>query len=146
MLVEKEVLQHFIQNHLKGHYDLQQGDYEEMDQLAVAYRNATSEDELQRTAHEMQQIIHDSGVYIPGYMTEFSRVGCWRWLRWPNSEFTEFSPPKVYVPMESYVYWVDGDMKRETLEAKRSGTVFPEVQEVKNRYQIKVEVSEGKDE
>ena len=119
---------------------------ERMDQLAVAFRNATSEDELERTAHEMQQIIHDSGVYIPGYMTEFSRVGCWRWLRWPDSEFTEFAPPKVYVPMESYVYWVDEDIKRETLEAKRSGDAFPEVQEVKSRYQIKTEVTKGKDE
>ena len=119
---------------------------ERMDQLAVAFRNATSEEELERTAHEMQQIIHDSGVYIPGYMTEFSRVGCWRWLRWPDSEFTEFAPPKVYVPMESYVYWVDEDMIKETLEAKRSGKAFPEVEEEKSRYQIKTEVTKGKDE
>ena len=115
-----------------------------MDQLAVAYRNATSEDELESTAHEMQQIIHDSGVYVPGYMTEFSRVGCWRWLRWPNCEFTEFSPPKVYVPMESYVYWVDEEMKEETLDAKKTGKKFPEVQEVKDRYQTKLgEVSDS---
>ena len=112
---------------------------ERMDQLAVAYRNATSEDELESTAHEMQQIIHDSGVYVPGYMTEFSRVGCWRWLRWPNSEFTEFAPPMVYVPMESYVYWIDEGIKNETLEAKRTGKKFPEVQEVKDRYQTKLE-------
>ena len=110
-----------------------------MDQLAVAYRNATSEDELESTAHEMQQIIHDSGVYVPGYMTEFSRVGCWRWLRWPNSEFTDFAPPLVYVPMESYVYWIDEGIKNETLEAKRAGKKFPEVQEVKDRYQTKLE-------
>ena len=48
--------------------------------------------------------------------------------------------------MESYVYWVDEDIKRETLEAKRSGDAFPEVQEVKSRYQIKTEVTKGKDE
>ena len=35
-----------------------------MDQLAVAFRNARTEDELEEYAHEMQQIIHDSGVYV----------------------------------------------------------------------------------
>ena len=115
-----------------------------MAQLAVAYRNARTAEELEDPAHEMQQIIHDSGVYVPGYMTEFSRVGCWRWLRWPDCEFTEFSPPMKYVPMESYVYWVDEEMKRETLEARRAGKTFPEVQEVKQRYRIGKEPIVGK--
>jgi len=109
---------------------------ERMDQLAVAFRNARTEDELEKYAHEMQQIIHDSGVYIPGYMTEFSRVGCWRWVRWPDSEFTEFCPPRTYVPIESYVYWIDEDLKKETEEARRSEKKFPEVQVVKQRYRI----------
>ena len=117
---------------------------ERMDQLAVAYRNARTEEELEESAHEMQQIIHDSGVYVPGYMTEFSRIGCWRWLRWPDCEFTEFSPPMRYVPMESYVYWVDEKIKSETLEARRSGRTFPEVQEVKQRYRIGKEPTVGK--
>ena len=49
-----------------------------------------------------------------------------------------------YVPMESYVYWVDEEMKRETLEARRSGKTFPEVQEVKQRYRIGKEPIVGK--
>lgn len=109
---------------------------ERMDQLAVAFRNARTEDELEEYAHEMQRIIHDSGVYVPGYMTEFSRVGCWRWVRWPDSEFTEFCPPRTYVPFESYVYWIDEDFKKETEEARRSGKKFPEVQALKQRYRI----------
>ena len=105
-----------------------------MDKLTVAYRNAQTDQEKIGYAHEMQEIIHDSAVFIPGYMTEYLRVGVWRWLRWPDSEFTEFSPPKHYIPMESYVYWIDEEMKKETLAAKRSGNTFPEVQEVKQRY------------
>ena len=115
---------------------------ERMDQLSVAFRNARTEDQLEEYAHEMQRIIHDSGVYVPGYMTEFVRVGCWRWVRWPNSEFTEFCPPRTYVPFESYVYWIDEDIKSETKAAKRSGIRFPEVQAVKQRYRIKA-VPEG---
>ena len=41
--------------------------------------------------------------------------------------------------MESYVYWIDEGIKNETLEAKRTGKKFPEVQEVKDRYQTKLE-------
>jgi microcin C transport system substrate-binding protein len=107
-----------------------------MDQLASAYRNARSEDELEEYAHEMQQIIHDSGVYVPGYMMEFVRVGCWRWVRWPDCESTEFCPPSYYVPFESYVYWIDEDVKRETEAAKRSGKIFPEVEATKDRYRV----------
>ena len=49
-------------------------------------------------AHEMQQIIHDSGS--SGYMTEFARVRCWRWVRWPDSELFQFCHPN-YVPSSS---------------------------------------------
>ncbi len=107
---------------------------ERMDKLALSFRFATDEDELVRLSHEMQRIIHDSGVYIPGYMTEFARVATWRWVRWPDCEFTEFAPPMKYIPMESYVYWIDEDIKAETEAAMRAGETFPEVQAVKQRY------------
>ena len=63
-------------------------------------------------------------------------------MRWPDSKFTEFCPPRTYVPFESYVYWIDEDIKSETQSAKRSGTKFPEVQAVKQRYRIKTESKE----
>ncbi len=110
---------------------------ERMDRLVTQYRFATDEAELIRTAHEMQRIIHDEAIFIPGYMTEFLRVGTWRWIRWPDSEFTEFAPPITYAPFESYAFWIDEDIRAETLEAKRTGRTFPEVQEVKDRYRIR---------
>lgn len=107
---------------------------ERMDELCLAYRKARTEEEMFRYAWEMQQIIHDEAIFIPGWMTEFSRIGCWRWMRWPNSKFTEFSPPSFYVPVESYTWWIDAEMKKETLEARRSGKKFLEVQKVMDRY------------
>lgn len=110
---------------------------ERMDKLASQYRFATDETELIRTAHAMQQIIHDEAIFIPGYMTEFQRLGTWRWVRWPDSEFTEFSPPMKYSPFESYAFWIDAERKTETLEAKRSGRTFPEIQDIKDRYRTR---------
>ena len=108
-----------------------------MDKLASQYRFATDETELIRTAHAMQQIIHDEAIFIPGYMTEFQHLGTWRWVRWPDSEFTEFSPPMKYSPFESYAFWIDAERKTETLEAKRSGRTFPEIQDIKDRYRTR---------
>lgn len=36
--------------------------------------------------------------------------------------------------MESYLYWVDNDIKKETMEAKREGKTFEEVDAVYDQY------------
>ena len=79
-------------------------------------------------------------------MTEFVRIGCWRWVRWPDSKFTEFCPPREYVPYEGYVFWIDEDMQKETQAARRSGIKFPEVQAVKQRYRTKKKPKDQADE
>lgn len=38
--------------------------------------------------------------------------------------------------MESYLYWVDNDVKKETLEAKREGRTFEEVDAVYDQYRF----------
>jgi microcin C transport system substrate-binding protein len=119
---------------------------ERMDQLIVANRNARTEEEKEKYGHKMEQVIHDSGAYVPGYMTEFVRIGCWRWVRWPDSKFTEFCPPREYVPYEGYVFWIDEDMQKETEAARRSGIKFPEVQAVKQRYRTKTKPKDQADE
>ncbi|MGE9266596.1 MAG: ABC transporter substrate-binding protein, partial [Verrucomicrobiales bacterium] len=108
--------------------------HERMDGLAEAYRKASTEDEKFRLAHEMQEIIHEEAVFVPGYMTEFRRIGCWRWMCWPQSTETEFSPPLIYDPVDSYTWWIDEEIKKETQEARRLGQDFPEVQATHGRY------------
>lgn len=110
---------------------------EETDKLCVAYRNATSLDEVKRLAYQLQQIIHDEAIFVPGYMTDFGRIGTWRWVRWPDTEEEQVAPPGYYSPFESYCFWVDEEMRKETLEARRTGKTFPEVQEVADKYRKK---------
>ena len=38
--------------------------------------------------------------------------------------------PRLYNPLESHLYWVDGKMKKETQEARRRGIPFEERHEV----------------
>ena len=116
-----------------------------MDKLTENSRNARTMEELIKTAHEIQAIVAEEDLFIPGFANEFSRVANWRWLRWPDVEETHFAPPLSYIPMESYCYWIDSDLKKETLKAKMQGDVFPEIERVVDDYRVNKNesVSEG---
>jgi microcin C transport system substrate-binding protein len=105
----------------------------EMDKYVLAIRHATNVEDLKENAWKTQQLCHDEVLFIPAYVPP-TRVGCWRWVRWPDTEDVEFCPPLFDRPRESYVWWIDEDLKRETLEAKREDRKFPEVQALHDRY------------
>jgi microcin C transport system substrate-binding protein len=107
---------------------------EDTDKLTVAYRNATSLEDVKRIGDELGQIMHDEALFVPGYMADFARIGTWRWIRWPDTAEEQIAPPGFYVPYESYCFWVDQEMRKETLEARRKGIKFPEVQETADKY------------
>ncbi|MGJ8657138.1 MAG: ABC transporter substrate-binding protein [Akkermansiaceae bacterium] len=109
---------------------------ERMDILADQVRNARTYDELEKAAHEAQQIIHDEGIFIPGVDRDYTAIGHWRWMKWPDSETTKFSYPAIYEPMETYLYWIDEEVKKETLKARKEGRTFPEVEQVIDDYRI----------
>jgi microcin C transport system substrate-binding protein len=71
---------------------------------------------------------------VPSYSVDFIRIGSWRWVRWPDSEFTRFSPPVVYDPHEVFVFWIDEEIRKETNAARRSGESFPESTKVVDFY------------
>ncbi len=97
------------------------------DALSEKVRTATTAEELKEAAWKLQHIMHDEAIFVPGYSVDFVRIGSWRWVRWPDCETTHFSPPVVYDPHEVFVFWIDQEMKEETLAARRSGEVFPEI-------------------
>jgi microcin C transport system substrate-binding protein len=107
---------------------------DDTDVLCDKVRNARTEEELHDAAVKLQRIIHDEGIFVPAYTTDFLRVGSWRWLRWPDCEETRFCPPIVYDPREAYVQWIDEDMKKETMDARRNGKTFEEVNRIFDDY------------
>lgn len=107
---------------------------EEMDRYCKGVRYARTVDEVKKSSWAAQQKIHDEALFSPGWVTDFVRIGSWRWVRWPDTKETPFNVPIIYEPLESYVLWIDEDMKKETEAAMRSGKKFPEVQEVIDVY------------
>jgi microcin C transport system substrate-binding protein len=106
------------------------------DTLSEKVRTASTEEELKDAAWELQKIMHDEAIFVPGYSVDFMRIGSWRWVRWPDCETTRFSPPVVYDPHEVFVFWVDDEIKAETQSARRTGKVFEETARVVDDYRI----------
>ena len=106
------------------------------DRLSIQLRNARTIEEMRKAHRELQWIVHNEAIFNPAYSVDFIRIGSWRWVRWPDSETTKFSPPLLYDPHESFVYWVDEETKEQTLAARRDGTTFPEVKKVVDDYRL----------
>lgn len=109
------------------------------DALCEKVRSARSIEEMRDACWKLQHIMHDEAIFVPGFSMDFVRVGSWRWVRWPDCENTRFSPPAVFEPYESFVFWVDEEMQAETQAARRSGKAYPESTRIVDDYRMKPE-------
>lgn len=107
------------------------------DVLSEKVRTASNTDELRDAAWKLQRIMHDEAIFVPGYSVDFVRIGSWRWVKWPDCPTTRFSPPVVYDPHEVFVFWVDEDLKKETMAARRSGKSLGETTRTVEDYREK---------
>lgn len=101
-----------------------------LDGILEENRNARSMEVVRDTAYEIERVLHDQAVWIPGYKSTSYRLGYWRWVRWPD----EFNVRLASEPEMSHVLWIDTARKTETYEAMREGVSFPEVNRVYDRY------------
>ncbi len=106
----------------------------ETDRLCELSRTASSVEEFKEVSWTLQRMMHEEAIFLPAFSSSFIRVGAWRWVRWPDSDTTKFSPPIVYDPHEVHVFWVDQEMKKETQAARRTGKAFEEVSKVVDAY------------
>ncbi len=98
----------------------------ELDSAILACGKARTEKEAARAHHLVQRLIHKAASWVPGWTTSYWRFAQWRWLRWPDTPDCRFCPPRYSDPLESHLYWIDEDVRRETLRARADGRSFPE--------------------
>lgn len=101
-----------------------------LDQRIEAYRASSSLDEMRRLAHEMEQMVHDYGAFVPGFSVPFFRLGHWRWVRYPK----DFNVKLAGGPSEYFLAWIDAKIKAETEAAMAAGKSLPAVIEVYDQY------------
>lgn len=109
----------------------------QMDEWVTAHRNARTPDELRDLSLKIQQKVYDEAIFVPAFKVDFYRVACWRWLRWPDTDYRQFNQALSGGPIESYLFWIDKEMKEETLKARKEGNTFPEVRKVIETYRVK---------
>jgi microcin C transport system substrate-binding protein len=106
-----------------------------MDALIERFDNSIDERERQALARELQQKIHDSGVVIPATMVPYVRMAYWRWLKLPDKPGTRWTEDLFeFGGSAGGLFWIDEEVKAETLSARREGKAFEPVTTVDTRY------------
>lgn len=110
----------------------------ELDKMINAYRKSDDAGEMRRLAFRMEEILYEDASFVPGFVQPFYRAAYWRWLRYPD----DFNVKLSRGAGEYFLAWIDEDLKRETLEARKSGKAFEKVIQVYDQYAPK-SIKEG---
>ena len=102
----------------------------EVDILCTIVRDGVSEEKIREAALRIEEILHEDAVWIPGYVRDYYRVAHWRWIQWPEN----FNVKSERYPLESYIYWIDEEKKRRTLNALKNGGSYTEVNRVYDQH------------
>lgn len=96
----------------------------QIDTLINQYRASSDKQEMINLAHKLDEALFDYASFSPGFKQSYFRVGYWRWIKHPEG----FSQKHRSGSTQLFTYWIDQDVKKETLEARQSGAKFePEI-------------------
>ena len=93
----------------------------ELDQLIEQYDRSTDIEEMRVLAYRMQEIVHEHASFVPGFVQPFYRTAYWRWVQHPDDFNARFSRD----PIEYNLFWIDEDLRAETMAARRGTQSFP---------------------
>jgi microcin C transport system substrate-binding protein len=97
-----------------------------LDALIDAYDAATEKETRVRLSHEIQQKIHDIGMFIPMYKVPYTREAYWRWLELPAHHATR-TTGAIFDAMQEGLFWINEAAKEETLAGRQQGVAFEPV-------------------
>jgi microcin C transport system substrate-binding protein len=100
------------------------------DPLIIQHREAQTEEEVQRLSWLLAKMVEDRGCSIPAWESPFYRYACWRWLRFPKDGNVKASQ----MPLDSFVFWIDEDVKKETKKAMAEGHSYGEIIRIFDQY------------
>jgi len=113
----------------------------EMDELILRYRASSLKEERVALAHQLEQMVHDSGVVIPTFQVPYTREGAWRWMKLPQWLGTRttgalFNSQELSGGMYSSggLFWIDTEEKAATLEARKEGRGFDPITLKNTKY------------
>lgn len=108
-------------------------DNEALDKLIDQYERAQTADEIERLAHQCDQLIYEEASFVPAWAPSFYRTAYWRWIKWP----ADFNVRISDLAWTNHVLWIDEAEKQATLKAQREGKTFPAVEQIYDQYRAK---------
>lgn len=127
---------HSINAHKPQTNNITNTDDPEMDKLIDAYRNSLDEKERIGLSRQIQQKIHDIGMFVPTFMVPYVREACWRWWRLPDPPGTRHSGSLLdpFGSATGGMFWYDKKRHDETRQAMKSGQTFDPVTIIDTTY------------
>ncbi|NDV62899.1 hypothetical protein G0Q06_10590 [Puniceicoccales bacterium CK1056] len=101
-----------------------------LDALLEEWDQLRDPEKAYQVSHDIQERLYEYAAWVPGLSADFTRWGCWRWMQWPEY----FQVPKYFMFTASGVFWIDEDIREQTLEARRKGQGFPPKTTVYDRW------------
>ena len=93
-----------------------------LDKLIEDYRGSTDKKKRQKTAYEIQQIVHEEAISIPLFEVPYYRLAYWPWLKFPDVPSTKTSDRlDPFNSSTGGLFWIDSDAEKEVREARRKG-------------------------
>lgn len=104
----------------------------ELDKIIDRHRNAKTEEEVQELSWQLAKLIEERGNSIPAWESPFYRYLTWRWVRWPKTG----NAKKSQLPLDAHMFWIDEEMKEETLKAMEEKRSFGEQLLIHDDYKM----------
>ena len=110
---------HSVNAHKPQTNNITNTDNEAIDKKIDAYRAAQDKPTRVALAHELQELIHAQGSFIPTFKVPYTREGYWRWLQLPE-HFATRTSTSVIDSMGSTggLFWIDQSRKQQILDMK----------------------------
>jgi len=131
---------HSINAHKPQTNNVTNNDDKELDKLIDQHRNSIDENEIVKLSLLIQEKIFLIGDYVPTFMIPYVREGYWRWINLPLAHGTKVSET-LFDPFDAStggLFWIDEDLKKETLEAVKSGKKFEPVTIIDETYKMEI--------
>ncbi len=111
----------------------------DLDQLIDTYRDSLDEKERILLSLQIQEKIHEIGVFVPTFMVPYVRRAYWRWWRLPKIPGTKHSDT-LFDPFSPYtggLFWYDKDLHEETKKARKKKIKLQPVTIIDETYKMK---------
>ncbi len=132
-----------VNAHVPQSNNLTNHDDPAMDKLIDAYRASSSKPERVELARRLEQMIFDSGSFIPSFEVPYTREAAWTWVKlpkWLGTRTTDalFNPLELSAGVYSAggLFWIDVDEKRRVRAAMSAGEKLPSILEIDETYRM----------